>query len=201
MENRKILVLRYGVNIIEGCIEKHKEVIEKYGYCWFGKIGRSPSEKVLKDVLAEAPGTVILYSRAGAYICQLEKISINKPQLGYPDYYETNIFNTGLQLSMYFKLKNIVDMNVSDLTNYIVSSSRNNLMDTLNKSMNSFFAVELRGSVSIREEVILKPTRKKKEVFGEKDCYYRKDEKCSNKSCVNYQYECLRPDMCLKQKR
>ena len=102
---------------------------------------------------------------------------------------------------MYFKLKNIVDMNVSDLSNYIVSSSRNNLMDTLNKSMNSFFVVELRGSVPIREEAILKPSRNKKEILGEKDCYYRKDEKCSNKSCVNYQYECLRPDMCLKQKR
>ena len=201
MKNKKILVLRYGVNIIEDCIERHKEVIEKYGYCWFGKIGRSPSEKVLKDVLPVAPGTVILYSRAGVYICELEEISVKTPQLGYPDYYETDIFNTGLQLSMYFKLKNIVDMNVSDLSNYIVSSSRNNLMDTLNKSMNSFFAVELRGSVLIREEVILKPTRKKIEILGEKDCYYRKDEKCVNKSCVNYQYECLRPDVCLKQKR
>lgn len=63
---------------------------------------------------------------------------------------------------MYFKLKNIVDMNVSDLSNYIISSSRNNLMDTLNKSMNSFFAVELRGSVLIREEVILKQLERKK---------------------------------------
>lgn len=57
----KEIAMRQNSHAMMYRIEKYKEVIEKYRYCWLGKIGRSPSEKVLKDVLPVAPGTVILY--------------------------------------------------------------------------------------------------------------------------------------------
>ena len=43
----KFLILRYS-NGIYDCIKKHKEVLNKIGYCWFGKIGVVPSESALK---------------------------------------------------------------------------------------------------------------------------------------------------------
>ena len=50
VEGQKFLVVRFGTNIVEDCVNKHQEVIEQKGYCWFGKIGVVPSKKVLQSV-------------------------------------------------------------------------------------------------------------------------------------------------------
>ena len=44
-QGQKLLVLRYGKQIIENCIELHQEKIDSLGYCWFGKLGTVPSKK------------------------------------------------------------------------------------------------------------------------------------------------------------
>ena len=46
-QGQKLLVLRYGKQIIENCIELHQEIIEEIGYCWFGKLGTVPSKNPL----------------------------------------------------------------------------------------------------------------------------------------------------------
>jgi hypothetical protein len=186
---------------IHDCIDKHVAVLNEYGYCWFGKIGRSPSTKVINSVLVDGVGTVILYSRAGIYIYTVKEVSKEKPEQAYPSYYETHIFTKGIIPSMYFKLTNIEVMDAGDLSKYVVLSSKNNLPNTLNKSMNSFFVTELRGIGNINEKATPEKVQKKRENLDVKDCYYRKYGKCNRKSFVNYQYECIHPDLCIKQKR
>lgn len=36
----KMLLVRYSDFLFSNCIEEHKKIIEKNGYCWFGKVGK-----------------------------------------------------------------------------------------------------------------------------------------------------------------
>lgn len=89
------------------------------------------------------------------------------------------------------------------LNQAIIVSSGNKLQDTLNKSMSSYFLAEIsKKEIQIRKvkDKITKMS-KPQNTLSENDCCHRKDGKCSLKSCVNYLYECDRPNMCIKQKR
>ena len=119
-ENQKILVLRYGNNIIKDCIEKHIEVLTENGYCWFGKIGRAPSTKVLKSVLINGKGTLILYSRSGCYLCGFSEVTAEQPHWGYPQYYDSYILNKGNLPSIYLKLNSIEKKDSSFLSQFVV---------------------------------------------------------------------------------
>ena len=136
--NRKILVLRYGTNILQNCIEEHIKVCEDNGFCWFGKIGRAPSVKAINDVFENEKGAVILYSKDECYLCKAEGISYDQPKCGYPSYYDDYIYNKGLSPSMYVKLTSIEKISTNDLEKLVVSSSKNKLITTLNKSMLSY---------------------------------------------------------------
>lgn len=205
VEGQKFLVVRFGTNIVEDCVNKHQEVIEQKGYCWFGKIGVVPSKKVLQSVFDEERPTLVLYTRNKAYICELLDTTEEKPSEGYPNYYVEELFNTGRNPKIYFKLKSMQVWELSEMNKCVVCSSRNNLMQTLNKSMSSFFFAEMldpnatRGIGSLGKEKTTGKEKKKK--LDINDCVYRKDGKCNMKSFVNYQYECTRPSTCLKQKR
>lgn len=199
----KFLVVRFGTNIIENCIERHQEVIESKGFCWFGKIGVVPSQKVLKALMDQETPSMLLYTRNHAYECKLLECNTDKPSSGYPHYYEDELFESGMEPKSYYKLASIEEVPISELDNYIVVSSRNRLMTTLNKSMSSYFYAEYPNpDEKISETQKIKKQRLiKKEQLSENDCRYRKDGRCGLKGCVNYQYECDRPNMCIKQKR
>ena len=84
----------------------------------------------------------------------------------------------------------------------VVCSSRNNLVDTLNRSMNSLFLVEdTRDKINRLQFFDALKISRRKEILDENDCRYRKDGKCNHRYNVNYQYECLKPSICLKQRR
>lgn len=62
-QGQKLLVLRYGKQIISNCIELHEEKIEDIGFCWFGKLGTIPSNKSIEAVLEEDDPAIVLYAR------------------------------------------------------------------------------------------------------------------------------------------
>lgn len=199
-EGQRVLVLRYGKNIVPNCIEKHIEVVEKYGFCWFGKIGKSPSKTNIKAVLDEEHPMIILYAKGSAYQAELLGISYEKPTEAYPEYYEEYLYKQMLYPSAYFKITNIKRIDVGRLTEYRILSSGNDLLSTLQGSMNSFF-------VCCYGKAISKPVVKEKKVLEDKtasknpfDCKYKKDGICSNSRCISYKYQCERPSTCLKRK-
>lgn len=202
----KILVLRYGNNIVPDCIEKHHEVINEYGYCWFGKIGTSPSSKIINALLEEDEPEIILYKKGKAHLCSLMEVSDKEPIDGYPEYYKEYLYDQMIFPKIYFKLSSIKEIELNELDKCIVCSSRARLIDTLNRSMSSFiFAMvpdsdsKAVGTITVSKEG--KYIKSNRELLDKNDCVYRKDGKCSNRRCINYQYECDRPSTCIKQKR
>lgn len=194
--DKKILIVRYGKNIVLDCIQNHKKVIDDKGFCWFGKIGRSPSAKVLSDTIHNN-GKIILYSSTECFICDCSEYTTKKPITNYPKYYDEYIFNQSKEPSIYFELRSISSIDISELNELVVSSSKNNLLNTLKKSMNSFFTAEIKNNNKTIHKVSKKENEQKN--INNNTCKYISNGKCTNKSSVNYKYECLRPNMCIKQ--
>ena len=71
VKGQKLLVFRYSVNVEPDCISLHQGVIEQFGYCWFGKIGKIPSAWMLEAVFSEKKPSIILFNRFGAYISEV----------------------------------------------------------------------------------------------------------------------------------
>jgi hypothetical protein len=198
--NEKAIILRYGTNIVADCIEKHQEVTESTGYCWFGKIGTVPSDKVINTVLDGKNPKIILYSKGIAYICDFTEIKKDKPASGIPEYYQEYLYDQLIIPKIYFKLTCIEKLDAVELSKYRVCSSQTPVMETLNRSMSSFFFVE-KGELAVEYKPEKKAKSKKEtKVNAPNSCKYKKDGKCNNKACISYLYECERPSMCMKQK-
>ena len=203
---QKFLVIRFGTNINSDCIAEHLNVIASNGACWFGKIGVVPSKKAIEEVKKACTPKLLLYTKNHAYECDFCDVMLEKPDIGYPSYYETELFEKGIYPKSYFKLTSIVETPIAELTRYVVVSSRNALLDTLNKSMSSFFFAEYpdRNCDDGNETSVSSNRRNKdnkKHILPSNECKYKKEKRCTLKSCINYGYECERPSMCLKQKR
>ncbi len=197
---QQFILLRYSNNIVPDTIQKHMDVIDQYGYCWFGKIGVIPSAKIQSAILSEEDPRIILYAKGDAHECHLLDITNKKPSEGTPQYYETE----GIYPSVYFKLASIEPVESKELDKYKIVSTGRTLSDAIWHSMTSFFFAEWPDGS--KKSVEVKSTqatarKEKRPLLDKNDCFYRKDGKCTCRSCISYQYECERPSMCLKQKR
>lgn len=200
-QGQKLLVLRYGKQIIDNCIELHGEKIEELGFCWFGKLGTIPSKKSIDAIMSEEIPTIILYARGAAYICEVSEVSYEQPKDGYPEYYEKELFQKLTFPTVYFKLTAIEELDANELSKFTVISSGNSAINTLMHSMSSFLFV-MYGKEVREEKQERKAVKKKTRIqLPENDCVYRKNGRCSLKNFVNYQYECERPSSCIRQKR
>lgn len=197
-DGQKILIIRYGTNIISDCIEKHLEVVKKYGYCWFGKIGTSPSVKVLDAVSTEEEPMIILYSKENAYSASLLEISKDIPIEAYPDYYNKYLYAEDLYPSVYFKITDMQKMDVNELEKYSIASSGNRLLSTLYSSMSSFFIAKYGKGTSVSKKQT-GATGSNKFTVGSKECKFLEAGYCRNKRSINYQYDCIHPELCLKR--
>lgn len=198
-KGQSFILLRYSNNIVSDTIKQHQDVIEKIGFCWFGKIGVVPSKKIQKAILAEDNPRIILYTRGIAHECHLLEISEKRPSKGCPDYYEIE----GICPSVYFKLASIEPIKMSELDNYSIISTGRKLLDAIWHSMTSYFFAEWSDGKKTETDIKQKKQQaeeEKQKTLQVNDCIYRKNGRCSLRSCVNYQYECDRPNMCLKQK-
>lgn len=199
-KGQHFLLLRYSNNIVPNTIEQHTAIIEELGYCWFGKIGIVPSPRIQRELLAEEEPRIILYSRGVAHECLLLAISEKKPSNGCPKYYETE----GVYPSVYFKLGFIEPIHIAELDRYRIVSTGRTLTDAIWHSMTSYFFAEWPDGISrLAPQKTITTVKKEKtrELLPPNDCVYRKNGKCTCRSCISYQYECERPSMCLKQKR
>lgn len=197
-QGQKILVIRYGKK--KDCIEKHCEVIKQLGYCWFGKIGVIPSKKTVEAVISEDKPAIVLYSQRNAYLAEIDKIIYDKPEEGYPDYYIDELFEKMIFPKSYYRITAINPLDISDLKKIKVVSSGNPIVETLNKSMTSFFFA-IYGKVTKEKTKQIRHNVIDDTVLGIDDCLYKKDGICNKKGFVNYKYACERPSSCAGQKR
>ena len=194
-DGQKLLILRYGKK--RDCIELHQDVIEKYGYCWFGKIGVVPSSKVIESVMKEKNPSIILFSQGDGYVAHLEEIVFEKPAEGIPEYYDEELYAANIFPNSYYKLTSIQILSRADLEKLKIVSSGNRAIDTLNRSMSSFFFAENGKTKQTFQDDVQKVEYN---ISANSGCRYRVNGICSRRGFVSYQYECERPSMCSGQK-
>lgn len=200
------MVLRYSSGSFD-CIGKHKEVLDKYGYCWFGKIGSAPSIKMIEEKLNPENPLIVLYNQGKVHLCRFSEAKIDTPECGFPEYYKKQLFEKNNYPCMYFKLTSIEEIKPEDLKNCVNQKSRNNIMDTVSRSMASFFYGEYPEKKE--EKPLVKPSAKRKTPSIDKQnqgikarntCIFRIDGFCTDKKCINHDYECDRPSFCARRK-
>lgn len=199
----KILLLRYsdfhGVNTIK----EHIDVSKTDGMCWWAKLGKQPSSKYLQDYMSQTERICLLYKPGVLYKCKVLDVITHRPENNFPRYYKRDIFGKDIEPSVYFALSAIEEIDLSFLDNYIVCSSEKEVMYTLKKTISSFMFIQ---HVSAPRKPKSPPKAKRETNKRDikktdlKGCVYRVDGSCTNRKCINYQYECTRPNLCTRQK-
>ncbi len=190
-----LLVLRYSLSYKKNIIDLHKELIEKQGFVWYGKLGNETSQKIIAEIFAAKNPALLLFKKDKAFLCGVEEITGNKPQSGYPKYYDDEYICPGC----YYKLTSIDEVEVDIINELIVRSSKRLLSDTLSRQCtSSCFFVSYKELLPLKAKSIKKPEKRK---LSKNDCIFKRSGKCTNRSFINFGYECERPSECSKQKR
>ncbi len=201
----KMVLMKYG-NTPHNCIDLHIEELKKNGFCWFGKIGVSPSISVIRNKIGTENFLVLLYCQGEIYICNCIDVKNERPSEFYPHYYESFLFEKRIEPKIYFCLDSIEKADQDLFKDCVILSSRNRMFDVVSRSMASFFYVEYADpqltKIEKKKTQIKQSDEKRKtqRVVSKNDCLYREAGKCTNRRSINYEYECTRPSSCMKQK-
>ena len=134
-----ILLLRYSdFNGID-TIKEHIEVIKQTGSCWWAKIGKTPSSSYIDKYMAVEPHIAFLYTAGSLHRCLINEVSDKRPTNNYPCYYDRDIFmKLERTPSLFFRLSDIEQVELSVLDNYVVESLENR-HSTIEKTISSYF--------------------------------------------------------------
>ena len=197
-----ILLLRYSNYHGIDTIAEHQKVIDQKGYCWFGKIGKIPSQKYISLYQKEEGNIAYLYTYGILHECRITEISFERPDDGTPSYYEHELYiNKDLTPQIFFKLEYIKEVDIDILDNYLVSSSGKDIKYDLKKSISSYYLIrDKKAGFTPKARRKVSTTIHKIEV--PKDCIFRNKENntCMNSKCINYTYDCIGAQRCIKQK-
>lgn len=140
----KTIALRFSDNYApeEGTINLHKDVINKYGYVWYGKFGNSLSQKNIELIMSQPQKKILLIKsgypdRYWVYFDTIQKekpIDVDK----IPEYYR----NSADRIGCWFKVLKIEKAENNIMSKFIISSSKTLLSDASKHSMNPYFIIE-----------------------------------------------------------
>ncbi|MHC9388265.1 hypothetical protein ACYZFP_04920 [Clostridioides difficile] len=135
------ICIRYADLKSINCVLEHKNVIDKEGYVWFGKIGSKPRREILNNLLREKNNYVLLKSKQECYICIFEQYKEKMPEdKNFPKYYNELVKGEFENFTIWFKLRSMIKVKDKQILNNIfVKSSRNSLINACNNSMASHF--------------------------------------------------------------
>lgn len=134
---QSVVILKFKNNIVENCIVEHQKIIEKNGFCWYGKIGKTVSEKIKNIILKSEHCSILLYSKGELYIGHVEDISYQKQSSNIPEYYFKLLYNENNIPSVYFKLDALKKCNVDVLKYLTVKSSGKYACESVSRCMNA----------------------------------------------------------------
>lgn len=122
-----------------GTIVAHNEVINRYGYVWYGKIGQNLAKAKVEQVVNQDDPFIILYNGAtdSAYKAAICGFCQQTPDDGaIPEYYSRFIKH----IKAWFKVTSFEPME-SSFTDFYITSSGEVLQRTKKASMSSFFYI------------------------------------------------------------
>ena len=103
-ENEELILIRYSDMYGKDTIKEHKKIMEKQGYCWFGKIGKKSSKGHINELLKMSQPKILLVSKQAAYVAEISDIGYDIPESNYPIYYKEELFAKNVYPSIYFKI-------------------------------------------------------------------------------------------------
>lgn len=149
-ENTDIFVIRFSDKHGYKTIEEHLNILNKKGYVWYGKIGRTPSREYFDLRLPQGPIIVLLVQPGRYFITTCIAYSTSTPSdTNYPEYYKSKEFST-YNFSFWVKLTSIVEVKNSDvLENVVIKSSGNYLRSALQGSISPMFKAKTKHDILV----------------------------------------------------
>lgn len=139
----KTIALRFGEHFSPdiGTISAHEEIIDTYGFVWYGKMGSSVSDKVIKEIMNnDSPRILLIRSgKTERYWAQVEEIQHSVPDREYiPQYYReyAETFKT------WFKITDFTLAPKDIMSKCHVASSGAPLGEVSKHSMSPYFIIE-----------------------------------------------------------
>lgn len=143
----KTIALRFADNYApaDGTIKLHEDVINEYGYVWYGKFGNSLSQKNI-DMLLEMKEKRFLLIKSGgqerywAHFEDIKKEGINVEAI--PKYYRDD----KERVKCWFKITKFEKSDPKVMSKCFVSSSGSLLSNTSKYSMSPYFVIDYKES-------------------------------------------------------
>lgn len=138
----KTISLRFSNKFAPDCgtIEAHNQMIELYGYVWYGKLGNKIAASAFEDILQnDSPKILLIHSGSfGRYWAYVDKVQHETPDLNeIPEYYRdmADKFNT------WFRVVRFEDAPKDIMGKCTVASSGATLSDASKHSMSPYFKI------------------------------------------------------------
>ncbi len=119
-------------------IEEHQKVIQKKGYTWLLKMGKSINQKFI-EALYKNESAIILKTSAKKgnkfYYCKLLNKELKEEKISFPDYYKEYLendfisFEEALNNGFWFKVESITLMSYECANRFEIISSKKNMVD------------------------------------------------------------------------
>ena len=136
------IALRFGEHFAPECgtIRAHQEIIDKYGFVWYGKMGVKISQAVALDIMNnDNPRIILIQSgKAGRYFAHVSEIKFETPELDMiPSYYRSQYVN----FKTWFKVTSLEDAPKNILSHCYVRSSNKTVGEASRHSMSPYFII------------------------------------------------------------
>lgn len=136
------IALRFGEHFAPECGTRvaHQEIIDKYGYVWYGKMGAKISQSVVADVMNnEMPRIILIQSgKNGRYFAHVSEIKFTTPELDkIPSYYRGKHTN----FKKWFKLTRFEEVPKNILSQCYVRFSNKPVGEVSRHSMSPYFII------------------------------------------------------------
>ncbi len=136
------IALRFADNFAPdiGTIQAHQDMIDKYGFVWYGKLGAAISESVISEIKKNEIKKVLLIhsGKRERYWAYIEELTRNVPERKYiPEYYRDSagIFKT------WMKICRIEEAPLNVMSHCHVKSSGRPLSEVSKSSMSPYFII------------------------------------------------------------
>ncbi len=139
----KTIALRFADNYapVDGTIKLHEDIINEYGYVWYGKFGNSISQKNI-DMLLDMKDKKFLLIKSGgqerywAHFTDIKKEEINVDAI--PKYYR----NDKAHIKCWFKITKFEKADPKVMSKCFVASNGSLLSNTSKYSMSPYFVID-----------------------------------------------------------
>lgn len=141
----RTVALRFAENFAPGCgtIAAHKELVEKLGYVWYGKLGSPVSAKVAGEILLQDDPKILLIHSGGTdrWWAHVEAIKRELPEsVAIPAYYRAQ----APDFKCWFKVTSFEPADAKVMSCCVVASSGKVLTEASRHSMSPYFIIEVK---------------------------------------------------------